>query len=180
MFPILWGLEGEVELARIDEARFTLARKIVDDSMSLRDKASVIENTVGIEYVFVLLANGVDDRTIARRLGISSEEFHLFVTASPSLRKRYLEAKAFRVAKKSMVVMDDLAGMSEISREQAAAVKMHAGNIDRLLHTKDEEQHTQGIVVNNTLTISSGREVPKLPIDLEEVFDADFTVREEA
>lgn len=167
------------ELITRDEARFALARRIVVDAQNVRDKASVIENTVGIEYIFTMLANGYETRTIARRLGIGSEEFHMLITSSPLLRKRFLEAKAFRVAKKSTDVMEKYADAEELSKEEAAAMTFHGKNLDRFLHTKDEEKQTQGIVVNNTITVGNPQEVPKLPEELGDIFDAEFSVREE-
>lgn len=167
------------ELMTRDEARFALARRIVVDAQNIRDKASVIENTVGIEFIFTMLANGYEPRTIARRLGISSEEFHMLMTCSPQLRKRFLEAKAFRVANKSVAVMERYAGAEELSKNEAAAMQFHGRNVDRLLHTKGEEKQTQGIVVNNTITVGGAKEAPPLPVELGEIFDADFTVKEE-
>ena len=167
------------ELITRDEARFALARRIVVDAQNVRDKSSAIENTVGIEYIFTMLANGHESRTIARRLGISSEEFHMLITSSPLLRKRYLEAKAFRVAKKSVDVMEEFAEATELTKDQAAAMTFHGKNLDRLLNTRDEQQHVQGIVVNNTITVGNPQEVPKLPEELGDIFDAEFSVREE-
>lgn len=166
-----------MELQPADKARFLLAKGLVSSVENSRDKSVVIENTVGIEFLFTLLANGVSDQDIADRLGVGREEFKFIVTCSPSLRKRYMQAKAFRLADNSSDILWDsgLANATELDKNQKSAVDFHSKNIDRVFNQEEAEKQNSGVVVNNTIVVRDKSEVPPLPVELEGVFDAHFT-----
>ena len=162
-----------MELQPADKAKFLLAKGLVSSVENARDKSIVIENTVGIEFLFTLLANGVSEQDIAVRLGMGKEEFKFVVTASPSLRKRYMQARAFHLADNSVKVLWDsgLANADELEKGQKNAVDFHSKNIDRIFGQDDAEKQSSGIVVNNTIVVRDKNEIPALPPELEGVFD---------
>ena len=166
-----------MELQPTTQAKFLLAKGLVSGVENARDKSVVIENTVGIEFLFTLLANGVPEKEISERLGMGTEEFKFIVTASPSLRKRYIQAKAFQLADNSFRVLWDsgLANTDELEKSQKNAADFHSKNIDRIFNQDEAEKQSSGIVVNNTIVVRDKNEIPALPPELEGVFDADFT-----
>lgn len=166
----------QLELA--DRPKFLLARGVVNAVENLRDKSIAIENTIGTEYLFTLLANGVKERDICDELDVSEDEFRMIVTSSPSLRRRYMEAKAFRLGDLSARTLIDsgFATATSFSKYEKNAVDFHSTNIDRAVKITDESSQSTGVVVNNTVVVRGNNEVPPLPPELENVIDADFTV----
>lgn len=170
-----------MELQPSDKAKFLLAKGLVSTVENTRDKSIVIENTVGIEFLFTLLANGVSEQDIAEHIGVGKEEFKFIVTASPSLRKRYMQAKAFHLADNSVRVLWDsgIINAGELEKGQKNAADFHTKNIDRIFDQDDVEKQSAGVIVNNTIVVRDRNELPALPPELEGVFDADFTSRTE-
>lgn len=165
-----------MELQATDKARFMLAKGLVTGVENVRDKSVVIENTVGIEFLFTLIANGVPENSISKQLGLSNEEFRMVVTASPSLRKRFMQAKAFVLADKSERFLETLGDVGSFTKEEKAAVDYHSKNLDRLLAQDGMENQNAGVVVNNTIVVRNKEEIPVLPLELEGVFDVDSTL----
>lgn len=163
-----------MEIQPRDKAKFVLAKGLVASVENTRDKSVVIENTVGIEFLFTLLANGVPEDHISSYLGLAKEEFRMVVTASPALRKRFIQAKAFMLADTSTKTLEkNFEDVTSLSKEEKAAVDYHSKNVDRILAQDDMEKQNSGIVVNNTIVVRDRNEVPALPPELEGVFDVD-------
>lgn len=163
----------QLELA--DRPKFLLARGVVGAVENLRDKSIAIENTIGTEYLFTLLANGVKERDICDELAVSEDEFRMIVTSSPALRKRYMEAKAFRLGDLSARTLIDsgFATATSFSKYEKNAVDFHSANIDRAVRITDEGGQSTGVVVNNTVVVRGENEIPPLPPELENVIDVD-------
>lgn len=166
-----------MELSPTDNAKFMLAKGLITSVENTRDKSVVIENTVGIEFLFTLLANGIPEKDISDRLKLTREEFRMIVTASPALRKRFMQAKAFALADKSEKILGEHFGNAlELSKEEKSAADFHSKNIDRILAQDDMEKQNSGVVVNNMIVVRNKNEMPALPPELEGVFDANLTL----
>lgn len=170
----------QLELA--DRPKFLLARGVVNAVENLRDKSIAIENTIGTEYLFTLLANGVKERDICDELDVSEDEFRMIVTSSPTLRKRYMEAKAFRLGDLSARTLIDsgFATATSFSKYEKNAVDFHSVNIDRAMKIGDEGNLSTGVVVNNTVVVRGNNEVPPLPPELEDIIDVDPVIGTDA
>lgn len=167
-----------MQLELVDRPKFLLAKGVVNSVENLRDKSIAIENTIGTEYLFTLLANGVKERDICDELSVSEDEFRMIVTSSPTLRRRYMEAKAFRLGDLSARTLIDsgFATATSFNKYEKNAIDFHSANIDRAVRITDEGGQNTGVVVNNTVVVRGNNEVPPLPPELENVIDADFTV----
>lgn len=165
-----------MQLALADRPKFLLAKGLISKIENLRDKSIAIENTIGTEYLFTLLANGVKERDICDELNVSEDEFRMIITSSPSLRKRYMDAKAFRLGDLSVRTLVDsgFATATSFSKYEKNAVDFHTANIDRATKITGEGSQTTGVVVNNTVVVRGKNEIPPLPSELEDVIDADF------
>ncbi len=168
-----------MELTKADKQKFLLARGVMSDAENARDISVVIENTIGIEYILTLIASGVQVKEIYSSLGIDSRSFDLVMKSSPDLRKRYIQAKCFRLADLSAQTLMDtgFATATSFTKNEKNAVDYHGANLDRMTKMETEKNTTSGVVVNNTIVVRGKDEVPSLPEELEDVFDADFTIR---
>lgn len=168
-----------MQLEAADRPKFLLAKGVLNGVENIRDKSIAIENTIGIEYLFTLLANGVKETAICDELDVSEDEFRMIVTSSPALRRRYMEAKAFRLGDLSSRTLIDsgFATATSFSKYEKNALDFHTANIDRAVKITDTGSQNTGVVVNNTVVVRGENEVPPLPPELENIIDADFTLR---
>lgn len=167
-----------MELLPKEKAKFLVAKKLVSGVQSARDKSVVIENTIGLETLFSLIARGMSDREVREEIGLTEGEYLFVVKGSPMLRKRYMEAKSFMLAdiSQNVLLTSGLVHSDSMSKDQKAAAEFHNRNIDRLLKIGEWGEQNTGIIVNNTVVVRGKGEIPEIPKELEEVIDVDFTV----
>lgn len=156
-------------------AKFTLAKGLLKTVGDRKDKAVVIENTVGYEYIFTLISTGVAIADIASSLGLTLEEFGFISSSSPQLRKRFLAAKSYKLATKSMEVLEqpEIAEATSLTKEQKSALDYHSANIDRILRQTDSSEQSNNIIIQNTVVVRDKKDVPELPEELKEVIDVE-------
>lgn len=167
-----------MELAKRDASKLLLARGIMKEVESARDVAIAIENTIGIEHLLTLIASGARVDDICAKLGVDQSTFDLIMKSSPDLRKRYIQAKCFRLADLSAETLMDtgFATATSFSKNEKNAVDYHTANLDRVVKMDTNNNIGTGVVVNNTIVVRSKDEIPSLPEGLEDAFDADFTI----
>lgn len=158
------------------EAKFKLTNILLRDVEDVRDKSIVIENGIGLEYIFTLIANGVNVHTICARLGVTEQEFSAITKSSPLLRKRYMQAKAFLLADRSMdtLLAEEFGECVSMDREMKNAADFHNQNIDRVIKSTGEELNKGSTIIHNTVVVRGHDEVPSLPDELEDVLNAEF------
>lgn len=162
-----------MELVPTDKAKFTLAKGILLSVENIRDKAIVIQNTVGLEFVFTLIANGLSEQQIASDLGLMPNELKIICCSNPTLRKRYIEAHAFRFADTSIRTLDKsgLAAAEALDKYEKNATDFHSNNIDRVMKANVSDGAQAGVVINNTVVVRDKSEVPDVPADIKNVLD---------
>lgn len=167
-----------MELTRKDTSKLLLARGIMKEVENVKDVAIAIENTIGIEHLLTLIANGVRTDNICSRLGVDQDTFDIVMKSSPDLRKRYIQAKCFRLADLSAETLMEtgFATSTSFSKNEKNAVDYHTANLDRIVKMDTDTKLGTGVVVNNTIVVRSKDEIPSLPEGLEDVFNADFTI----
>lgn len=157
------------------ETKFIVAKAMIRACDNIKDKAIVIENNLGLDFCFSLIANGVTDEELAQQLDMKTGEVSLILKQTPILRKKYMEAKSFALADSSAQTLEKFTDKLYLSKEEKLAVDMHGKNLDRTLNHNSDERVNNGVVINNVLAVRNDKDVPEVPKELQEVIDVEFT-----
>lgn len=160
------------------ENKLLVLQGLIRAADAFEDKAAAIEETLGMDLVFSLLAIGHSENDMARSLGLDADEFNYLVKQSSSHRDRYLKAKAFLLSDKSVDVMTAFNTASMLEDEEKRALDYHSKNLDRALKMGDDTSQMSGMIINNILTIRDKNDIPALPEEIKDIVDAEFTESE--
>lgn len=157
-----------------NEVSFFLAKAVINTSKSLDEKTIGIENAVGLDFIYSLIASGCSEEILAEKLGLPTREFRLILRQNQILRNKYIEAKTFRAADSSFDIIDEFSQVRSLDKEEKNALDFHGSNVDRAIKNKPEQEHTTGVVINNVLNVAGNNDIPSLPSELSDIFDGEF------
>lgn len=166
-------MNGQVgtDIMAVSNGKFVVAENVIRRCRTFGDKALAVANSVGFDFCFALIANGVTDEQLAVRLGLLKNEMKMILTSNPMLRKKYMDAKSFNLADASVEMLEQYSMTSSMCTEEKYAMDMHSKNLDRVMKTEVEENKRSGVVINNILSVRTENDIPEPPSEFGEFID---------
>lgn len=159
-----------------DDVTLFKTRSLVKRCNSMSDKAMIIEREVGTETLYTLLAMGKGLPVIASGLGLSVGELEFVLMRSTEHRHKFALAGTFDLARGSIETMANFKDVPVIDKDMSAALSHHRQVLDMWLkNSKQVNDASAGVVVNNTIVVGEQSATPPLPDELSGVLEGEFT-----
>ena len=150
----------------------TIVRGMIRAASCFSDKAIIIENEVGMDMVYTMIALGYPEEQLAESFCLNEKEFKLLVSQSPRHRVNYLNAKLYKAGENSAERLVELSLLDTIEDGEKRAADIHHKTLATVLKgSSDIDVGNTGIVINNIIRVRDKDDIPGLPDELKEVID---------